>query len=388
MINLKEYPEISPEEIKEAIDFAVKQGEQAVSSLGTLFKPAKSEKNIYAPSENRDWTEGFYTGELWLLYELSQKELFKDTALAHLPSYEKRMVERIAIDHHDMGFLFSLSCVAAYKLTGSEEGKVTALKAADNLVSRFQPVGEFIQAWGELGAKDNYRLIIDCLLNLPLLYWASEESGNPKYREIAEKHIKTALHCVLRDDNSAYHTYFFHPDTGLPSHGVTHQGYRDGSAWARGQAWGIYGVALSYGYTKNPDYFDIFRRVTDYYIEHLPKDLIPYWDFDFTDGTDQPKDSSAAAIAVCGMLEMAKFLPEKESAYYTSVAKKSLYSLAKTYAVKDPSTSNGQLLHSTYAKSSPHNTCRNIGVDECCTWGDYFYVEALARLTKDWKLYW
>lgn len=141
-----------------------------------------------------------------------------------------------------MGFLYTLSCVAAYKLTGNETGKEAALMAADKLISRFQIKGEFIQAWGELGAKDNYRLIIDCLLNLPLLYWATEVSGDEKYAQIADKHTKTSLNNLIRGDNSTYHTFFFDPESGVPVKGVTHQGYKDGSAWARGQAWGIISI--------------------------------------------------------------------------------------------------------------------------------------------------
>ncbi len=382
------YPEITQVELSCAIKQAIGQAKKAVETLGQKFKSAQSENNIYPTSENVDWTEGFYTGELWIAYELSEDELFRETAMSQIASYRERMDKRIFIDHHDMGFLFSPSCVAAYKLTGDEFAKQTAIMAADNLISRFQPVGNFIQAWGELGAKDNYRLIIDCLLNLPLLYWASEVSGDDKYAAIAKKHITTALGCILRDDNSAYHTHFFDIQTGSPTVGVTHQGYRDGSAWARGQAWGVYGIALSYKYTKNPQYIETFKRVTDFYIEHLPNDLIPYWDFDFSDGTTEPKDSSSAAIAICGMLEMAKYLDEQDAHYYRGIAKKSLKSLVDNYACGAESSSNGQLLHGTYAKSSEFNTCPDLGVDECITWGDYYYMEALIRLDRDWKLYW
>ncbi len=385
---LENHAEISKTQLEEAIANAVIQAEQAVDTLGVKFKPAQSTNDVYPVSENIDWTEGFYTGELWIAYELSGKDKFKETALAQIASYRERLEKRIFVDHHDMGFLFSPSCVAAYKLTGDDFAKQTAIMAADNLISRFQPVGNFIQAWGELGAKDNYRLIIDCLLNLPLLYWASEVSGDEKYADIAKKHITTALKCVLREDDSAYHTHFFDTQTGEPTVGVTHQGYRDGSAWARGQAWGVYGIALSYKYTKNPEYIEKFKRVTDFFIEHLPKDLIPYWDFDFTDGTTEPKDSSSAAIAVCGILEMAKYLPANEAEYYTSVAKKILKSLAENYTAKAQSGSNGQLLHGVYARSSEYNTCPNLGVDECNTWGDYYYIEALIRLDRDWELYW
>ena len=262
--------------------------------------------------------------------------------------------------------------------------------AADQLITRYHPVGEFIQAWGPMNAPENYRLIIDCLLNLPLLYWATEETGDEKYRNIAEKHIHTAVANVIREDYSTWHTFFFNMKTGAPDHGATCQGYRDGSAWARGQAWGVYGMACAYRYTRRDDYIDKFRHVTDYYLAHLPKDLVPYWDLEFNDadGDTQPRDSSSASIAACGLLEMSKYLRRDEAELYTGIARKMLKSVYDNYAVRDSRTSNGLVLHSTYSNHSPYNTCNHYGVDECNSWGDYFYMEALTRLHKDWNQYW
>ena len=268
-----------------------------------------------------------------------------------------------------MGFLYSPSCVAGYKLTGNETGRKAAILAADQLIRRFHPVGNFIQAWGAMDAPENYRLIIDCLLNLPLLYWASEETGDPKYRDIAEKHIHTAVANVIREDHSTWHTFFFDMKTGAPDHGATCRGYRDGSAWARGRAWGIYGMALAYKYTEREEYIQKFRDVTDFFLAHLPKDMVPFWDLEFTDGDDQPRDSSSASIAACGMLEMAKYLKPDEAEAYRATAKRLMKALYDGYAVKDPKESNGLVLHSTYSNHSPYNTCNHYGVDECNIWG-------------------
>jgi len=387
-------PVITDDEIKEALDFSTKQVVSNLPEFTYKFQKAYSEDNFYQPIENNYWTTGFWTGEVWLAYEYALEhaphlaEELKKVGEIHIDSFLDRIDRKIEVEHHDMGFLYSPSCVAGYKLIGSEKGKEAAIKAAEQLITRYHPIGEFIQAWGAMDEPGNYRLIIDCLLNLPLLYWASEETGDLKYREIAEKHIHTAIKNVIRDDYSTWHTFFFNMQTGEPDHGETCQGYRNGSAWARGQAWGIYGSALAYRYTGRKEYIEIFKGVTNYFMEHLPKDMVPFWDLEFTDGDDQPRDSSSASIAACGMLEMIKSLDGEEKALYKKYAMQLMKALFDNYAVKDPSVSNGLVLHSTYSNRSPYNTCNHYGVDECNSWGDYFYMEALTRLHKDWKLYW
>lgn len=386
---LEQKPEITDSEVEAALDAASAQVIRNLPEFTHCFQKAYSENGFYQPTENRDWTTGFWTGEIWLAYEHTKNPALKEAGEIQMKDFLNRIEEKIDVETHDLGFLYSPSCVAGYKLTGSQVGRTAALKAAEELITRFHEKGEFIQAWGPLNAPDNYRLIIDCLLNLPLLYWATEETGEEKYRQVAEKHIHTALANVIRPDFSTWHTFFFNRETGAPDHGATCQGYRDGSAWSRGQAWGVYGTAVGYKYTKRESYIPIFKGVTEYFLRHLPEDLVPYWDLEFGDGNeDQPRDSSSASIAACGMLEMAKYLPSKEAAYYISIAKRLMKSVVDHYAVKDPSQSNGLVLHSTYSNHSPYNTCNHYGVDECNIWGDYFYMEALTRLHKDWNIYW
>ena len=387
-VTFEGYPGITEKETAEALDFCCRQILHVLPEFTDKFQQAYSENNFYPPVENTDWTTGFWTGEIWLAWEHSRDPRLKQAGEVQVHDFLERINKKIVVDHHDMGFLYSPSCVAAYKLTGSKEGREAALKAADQLISRYHPVGEFIQAWGPMNAPENYRLIIDCLLNLPLLYWASVETGDDKYREIAEKHIHTAVANVIREDYSTWHTFFFNMETGEPDHGATCQGYRDGSAWARGQAWGVYGLALAYKCTGRKDYIELFRHVTEYFLTHLPKDLVPYWDLEFTDGDDQPRDSSSASIAVCGMLEMSKYLEAEEAEHYRQIAARIMKSLYDNYAVKDMETSNGLVLHSTYSNRSPYNTCNHCGVDECNAWGDYFYMEALTRMSGEWALYW
>lgn len=385
---LKEKKELTEAKCLEAMDFAVKQVKDNLKEFTDSFKKAYSEDGFYHPTPNVNWTTGFWTGQIWLAYEWSKTDELKTAGQIQAKSFLDRIDRKVEVDHHDMGFLYTPSCVAAYKLVGDETAKEAAIKAADQLISRFQPVGEFIQAWGPMNQRENYRFIIDCLLNLPLLYWATEETGDQKYREIAEKHIHTAIANVIREDYSTWHTFFMNMETGEPDHGATCQGYKDGSAWARGQAWGIYGCALAYRYTKRPEYIEDFKHVTGYFLDHLPSDLVPYWDLEFGEGSEEPRDSSSASIAACGMLEMAKYMNESDAACYVSIAKKIMESVVEHYAVKDLQESNGLVLHSTYSKKSPYNTCTPEGVNECNIWGDYFYMEALTRLSKDWNPYW
>ncbi|MCL2068907.1 MAG: glycoside hydrolase family 88 protein [Oscillospiraceae bacterium] len=380
-------PFISNGEVRSALQTAVLQVRRNLPRFTYSCQNHTSVDNFYPPCDNDQWTCGFWPGEIWLAYEFTKDPVFKYAGLIMVQSFLGRIERKIEVDHHDMGFLYSPSCTAAYKLTGDEDARRAAILAADQLLRRFHPVGGFLQAWGELGATDNYRYIIDCLLNLPLLHWAAKETGDTKYSETAQKHIATCIRYSIRENGSTYHTVFMDPQTGAFSRGAACQGYRDDSDWARGQAWAVYGLALNYRYTKKPQYAQAFRRVLEFYLTRLPDDLIPYWDMIFIDG-DEPRDSSSASIVVCGLLEMAKHTGADEAGAYTAIARQMLKSLVDNYSVKDPAISNGLCLHATYSKKSPYNTCTPEGVDECASWGDYFYMEALTRLHGDWDTYW
>jgi len=376
-------PVLTQEQLKDAFHQALKKIDENLETFTYKFPASASKNNVYPAVDNTDWSSSFWTGMLWLAYEMTGDEKYRKVAEIHLDSFKERIEEGKHIDTHDLGFLYSLSCVAAYKLTGNEDAKETALKAANHLIGRYKEKGEFIQAWGSIHDPKNYRLIIDCCMNLPLLYWASEVTGDMKYHEIAYKHLKTAMATVIREDASTYHTFYFDPDTGAPLKGVTHQGYSDDSCWSRGQAWGIYGLPLSYVYTKDKEIIEVYKKITNYFLNRLPEDYIPYWDLIFTSG-DEPRDSSAATIAVCGMLEMDQWLDEKDpmKKIYSNAVQLILKSLMDNYTTKDMPESNGLLLHAVYGKPQGN------GVDECNIWGDYYYMEALVRLMKDWKRYW
>lgn len=384
----QEKPEITAAEVKTALNIASAQVRSGLPNFTYACRNHTSVNGFYPVCENVQWTCGFWPGQIWLAYEYLGDEIFKYAGLIMAESFLERIKQKTEVDHHDMGFLYTPSCVSAYRITDNQRARKAALLAADQLIRRFQPKGSFLQAWGELGATDNYRFIIDCLLNLPLLYWAAKQTGDEKYALIADKHAATCLKYSIREDGSTYHTVFMDAETGEMSYGATCQGYRNDSFWARGQAWAVYGTAIAYRYTRNPEFLVAFRHVAKFYLSRLPDDLIPYWDMIFTEDEDEPRDSSSASIVACGFLEMANYVGTDEADIYTSIAKQMMKSLADSYSVKDFHISDGLVLHATYSKKSPYNTCTPEGVDECASWGDYFYMEALTRLNIDWEPYW
>lgn len=375
---------LTKEEVQRAMDQVVAQTRRNMDYIKNRFPYPSAKDGRYEVIDNIEWTDGFWTGLVWLCYEYTGDEVFRQQAERNVESFLNRVEKRIELDHHDLGFLYSLSCVAGYKLTGSEHAKRAGILAVDKLMERFRETGGFIQAWGELGAKEHYRLIIDCLLNIPLLYWATEVTGDKRYGEAARRHYVTACNNVIRDDASAFHTFYFDPETGEPVRGVTRQGFSDDSAWARGQAWGMYGIPLNYRYTRDESAFNLFAGMTNYFLNRLPEDDVCYWDLIFGDGSRQSRDSSAAAVAVCGIHEMEKYLPETDpdKETYKYAMHRILRSLMEHYTNPDMKEGSPILLHGVYSWHS------GKGVDEGNIWGDYYYMEALMRFYKDWNLYW
>lgn len=369
---------ISNEKLDGAITYVLQKLDEFMPEFTYKFPAAQSAGYIYPAVENICWTGSFYTGMLWLAYELTGKEKYKSIAEIHVESFYERIEKQIQVEHHDLGFLYSLSCVSTYKITGNLKAKKAALMAADKLITRFKEKGEFIQAWGDANDPTAYRLIIDCLLNIPLLFWAAKETNDNKYLRVAKKHLRTACKYTIRSDFTTFHTYYFNPETGEPERGVTRQGFSDSSCWARGQAWGIDGLALAYAYTKNEELIPMFEGVAEVFLEKLPADYVPYWDLIFNEG-EEPRDTSSAAIAICGILEMEKYSHNQK---FTDYAGKILNSLIDNYTTQKLPYSNGILTDGMYSRPDGHKP-------ECNIWGDYFYFEALMRLKNpEWKMYW
>lgn len=370
--------------IDKAIGECLKKVDLNMTKLGELYPTPATHNNSYQLIQNIEWTNGFWTGILWLCYEVTQDEKYRRLAEKNVESFLFRIENEIEVEHHDLGFLYSLSCVSAYKLTGNKNGKKAALLAADKLISRYQSRGNFIQAWGELGAKDNYRLIVDCLLNIPLLYWATQVTGDLKYKEIADQHYQATINSAIRDDASAYHTFYFDPDSGQPLEGKTRQGYADDSSWARGQSWLIYGIALNHSYRKDINNIPLFEAITNYFLNRLPEDFVCYWDLIFNDGSGHSRDTSATAIAICGLNLMSQFLPESHSykLIYKYAQHAMLKSLIENYTDLKTEGITALINEGVYSWHS------GKGINEGNIWGDYFYLEALVRFKKDWEMYW
>lgn len=369
--------------IQEAIDYVAKQTDNNLEVFSEQFPAPSSEALIYPKWENVEWTPGFWTGMLWLLYEDTNDKKYLEVLNSLITTFEKRLDEDTTLETHDIGFLYTLSTLAGYKIRKEKKYLDLSLRAADRLMDRYHKKAEIIQAWGNLSDPvQQGRMIIDCMLNLPLLYDMSEITGNLEYRNAAYHHAKQAEKYLVREDFSTYHTFYMDVRTGEPIKGTTAQGYSDQSAWARGQAWGVYGFVLSYVHTEDHSFLETAMKIADYFIDRLPKDFVPYWDLYFQEG-DEYRDSSAAGILACGLLEISKHLaitnPIREK--YEETALNIIYSLYKNYTTAGE-MSNGILKHAVY--SIPHGN----GVDECCIWGDYYYLEALMRLKKSWNLYW
>jgi unsaturated chondroitin disaccharide hydrolase len=354
------------------------------TTTGGVYRP-RTPRGGQPEGANAGWTTGFWPGMLWLAHEVSGDPELRRAGEREVESFAARVDGEIDLDTHDLGFLYTLSCVAPWLLTGNERAERAALAAAEHLMTRFLDKAGIVQAWGDLSDPEQRgRTIIDSLMNMPLLYWAGERTGEQRFAEVARRHTEQLRDHIIRADDTTFHTFYWDPQTGAPLRGATAQGYSDDSCWARGQAWGIYGFALAFRHTSEESFLRSAERCADYFLDHLPSDHVAYWDLVFSDGSDEPRDSSAAAIAVCGLQELSRWLPDgARRERYRAAADAMLASLARNYSTAGHPESNALLLHSVY------DMPKLIGVDEGSLWGDYYYLEALVRATNpDWKIYW
>lgn len=356
-----------------------------IKRFGNTFPIVSLGDGKYHLTDHTSWTEGFWSGILWLSYEYSKDPEIHAAAIRTVESFKQRMVEQQELDHHDIGFLYSLSAKAGWINDKDEASRQLAMQAADVLMKRWRSVPQLFQAWGPEGDADNGgRIIIDCLMNLPLLCWAAEQTGDSRYADCARIHAEKSRRFLVRGDDSSYHTFYFDQQSGDAIRGGTAQGFRDGSTWTRGQAWGIYGFALAYRYFKEPQFLETSLRLARYFLEHLPADHVAYWDFDAPQEAGTARDSSASAIAACGILELLEHLPadHPQREWLAERVNKSMESLVDNYFTAGAPAEEGFLRHGSYSvrgDSSP---------DDFMIWGDYFFLEALLRLQQGVPGYW
>jgi unsaturated chondroitin disaccharide hydrolase len=316
------------------------------------------------------WTNGFWPGILWLAYRETKAPELAAWATGAEMRLDEALEGYVGL-HHDVGFMWKLSSVARYAITGAEDARRRGLHAASLLAGRFNLAGRFIRAWND--DKVGWA-IIDCLMNLPILYWASEESGDPRFRQIAEAHTETAQKHFLYPDGSSKHIVEFDPSSGAYVRNYGGQGYSDDSAWSRGCAWALYGLALGAKYAGRPDFLASAELVAHFFLDHLPADKVPLSDFKAPAAENVHRDSSAGACAASGLVLLSTLVPEARRSAYAEGARAILAGLEATC---DAGEGDEALL--THGCTAFHET-KPGWRDTSLIYGDYFFLEALLRL--------
>ena len=342
--------------------------------------------------DDYDWVASFRIGTLWLSYQMTGEDLFRQRARARDAFYD-RLIETPAWHDHDLGFLFSLSDVADYRLTGRSQARTRGLAAARLLASRFIEKGGYILAWSGQNAFNaaerngiwehfvQGRMIADTMQNLPLLFWAADETGDVGLAEIAIRHARTAAEHLVRSDGSSFHTFAFDTETGAPLGGATHQGYADNSCWSRGQAWIIHGFAQTYALTGEAFSLDTARRTAARFEELLGEDALPPWDFDAPAPSRHTIDSSAAAIAASGYLLLSQLTEDDERSHWRQMGCRLLDGLIARCDLTTRPQAQG-FLDEGAANVPKGRSCAML------PYGDYYFMEALMRAQGHRRFFW
>lgn len=370
------------EKIIKKMDWVSDKSKNKIPS--TTVNGEHDDRSALGLSDNLDaglacWTNGFWGGIMWQMYHETGNKKYADIA-----RYSEELLdtcfEQFYGLHHDLGFMWLPTAVADYRETGNADARRRGLHAANLLAGRFNPAGRFIRAWNKMHNEEVIGwAIIDCMMNLNLLYWASEETKDPRFRQIAMMHADTAMANFIRPDGSSNHIVEFDPETGEKVRTYGGQGYENGSSWTRGQAWALYGFVLSYIHTGKQDYLDTAKRVAHYFMANiLDNGLIPV---DFRQpATPYWEDSTAAAIAACGLIEIAAYGGEYEQALYQNAALKMLKALEKERCCW------GKECDCILQKCSSayHDQRHEFNL----IYGDYYFIEAIFKLKGDGLFLW
>lgn len=361
------------------LDYCVKQSSNALKLVpddGAIPRSIPINDKQWKFVDYKDWTSGFWAGELWYLYEFTGDAKLQVEA-AKFTNYLAPLAESPALDH-DLGFQVFNSYGNGYRLTQNPEYKKIILKTADTLATLFNPRVGTILSWPrEVPNMEwpQHNTIMDNMINLELLFWASKNGGSKKLYDMAVSHAEVTMKNHFRPDYTSYHAVVYDRNTGRKIKAVTHQGYSDESMWARGQSWAIYGYTMVYRETRDPKFLNFAHKVTRVYLDRLPKDLIPYWDFDDPAIPNAPRDASAASITASALLELSAYTQDTALAReYFDKAERMLKELSDNYQSRNKNTAF--LLHSTGHKPA------NSEIDASIIYADYYYLEALLRYKK------
>jgi unsaturated chondroitin disaccharide hydrolase len=368
----------TPEWVQPLFDQVNTKAKAEALRLGEAI-PYIPENGHYVDMGKKDvvwWTNGFWAGTLWLLNHATGDPLYQQTAQANEQVLDGAFDKFIGL-HHDVGFMWDLSAVADYRLTGNERSLARGLHAATLLAGRYNPRGKFLRSWNRDRAG---WVIIDSMMNINLLYWARDEQNDPRFGFMAEDHADTVMNNIVRSDGSVAHIGVFDPVSGELLETKGGQGYGEGSSWSRGQAWAIYGFALSYAHTHKEAYLDTAKRVANYFLANIADTGdVPLVDFR-APATPKIVDTSAGLCAACGLLELAKHVPVLEQPLYYDAAVRIIQAVTTDYLDLDPAT-DGIVTGGTPAYHDDQHEVRMI-------YSDFFLVEALVRLLgKDFMIW-
>ncbi len=366
--------------LDEALDYCAAQSQRALDELQPLDYTL-SPRNIAPdaqhwstrPVSKELWTEGFWPGILWYSYEHSGNAAVRTAAegytealgfLKDMPAYD-----------HDLGFIIFCSYGNGYRLTENPAYKEVIVAIAERIIELYNPqVGTLLSWPREVENFGGHNTIMDNMINLETLFWASEVTGDTRYAAIARSHADVTMQYHFREDGSSYHVAVYNAESGAFERGCTHQGYADDSMWARGQAWAIYGYTMCYRFTHDQRYLDMAQKATEIYLKRLPEDHIPYWDFDDPRIPNAPRDASAAAVVASALVELSGYVDPEKSAHYLHEAETMLRTLDSAYRAGEQCPAF--LLHST-----GHHPAGSE-IDYAIVYADYYYIEALLRLKQ------
>ena len=355
--------------IQDAINYSLVKLSNSISEIPINNYPIRTkgvgEWELTSPAE---WTSGFFAGCLWNAYQLSNDTSWIPDAKNFTEGLEE---QKFNTGTHDLGFMILNSFGNGYKILNDDEYKGVVLQAANSLATRYNPIVGCIQSW-----NGEFQVIIDNMMNLELLFWASKNGGGGDLYNMAVSHSNKTIENHVREDGSSFHVVVYNEQTGEVIEKRTAQGYSANSTWARGQAWGIYGFTMCYRETQDINFLNAAVKMADYFIDHLPADFVPYWDFNLPIDHDKKyKDASAAAIALSGLLEMSNYVADGSK--YSEAANKIINSLLNNY-LSIGTNSSGIILHCAYNV----NSTNPYDWDASVIWGDYYFLEGLKRFSN------